>query len=226
VELIEFIKTLDLDWGNMQVDWDAGTSLDFEMGTDPEEFLWFAQRDLEQGGKHGLVNALSNAKRAIDCQVEKTQRCLGIPKKRRFSDRLSILQDLGIVAPRIVKKVIEKRNYLEHEYKCPEQDEVEDAVDIATLFLEANNRLLEEFPDRFYLYSGTLNERNITLFFDFDSEKRHFILNAPKGTERMETIVTADSTENYLSILRLAVATFRGLDTREPIEQFLKSAGI
>jgi hypothetical protein len=41
------------------------------------------------------------------------------------------------VAPRILNKIVRLRNMLEHEFHLPKKTEVEDAVDVATLFLEA-----------------------------------------------------------------------------------------
>ena len=46
---------------------------------------------------------------------------------------MGLLTEIGVVAPRIVTKVVRARNYLEHEYRKPEKEQVEDAVDVTTL---------------------------------------------------------------------------------------------
>jgi hypothetical protein len=61
------------------------------------------------------------------------------------------LTEIGVVAPRIVTKVIRARNYLEHQYRKPEKGQVEDAVDVATLFVAALERSLAIFPESFSL---------------------------------------------------------------------------
>lgn len=42
--------------------------VDFEVT--PEEFLNFAKMDYKDNSKKGLVGAVTNAKRAIDCQID------------------------------------------------------------------------------------------------------------------------------------------------------------
>jgi Domain of unknown function (DUF4926) len=64
---------------------------------------------------------------------------------------MGLLTEIGVVAPRIVTKVIRARNYLEHQYRKPEKGQVEDAVDVATLFVAALERSLAIFPESFSL---------------------------------------------------------------------------
>jgi hypothetical protein len=54
-----------------------------------------------------------------------------------FTSKVASLLSLGVVVPRILNKIVRLRNMLEHEFHLPKQTEVEDAVDVATLFLEA-----------------------------------------------------------------------------------------
>jgi hypothetical protein len=60
---------------------------------------------------------------------------LGIPEQYSFPGRLETLRTLGLVAPRIVRKIVQLRNLLEHEFHLPKVNEVEDALDIASLFV-------------------------------------------------------------------------------------------
>ncbi|MGQ9683839.1 MAG: hypothetical protein ACUVX9_14985 [Anaerolineae bacterium] len=48
----------------------------------PQDYLRTARRDLEAGDVGGWVNALGNAKRAIDSQAERFAHCLGLPPLR------------------------------------------------------------------------------------------------------------------------------------------------
>jgi hypothetical protein len=116
----------------------------------PKEFLGFAEKELSEGNddRH-LVNSLSNIKRAIDCQIDLVIYNHMMSKKAKkerwnFPEKMGYLQDVGIIAPRILKKINEKRNLLEHEYKKPTQEQVEDALDVATLFIHYISPLISD----------------------------------------------------------------------------------
>ncbi|MBV9468617.1 MAG: hypothetical protein JO316_03515 [Abitibacteriaceae bacterium] len=130
----------------------------------PDEFLSFAELDISGEDSHALVNGLSNAKRAIDAQIDLVFQCLHIRPGVIRRHKLEILNDLGIVAPRIIRKIRDARNLLEHEYKCPTKDQVEDAIDIATLFIAACSRTMHLFPKYLYIANGDVEPDNIHLF--------------------------------------------------------------
>jgi hypothetical protein len=106
------------------------------------------------------VNALGNVKRAIECRVDVILYNYCLHKKSEkegwnFPEKVEVIQQLGIVAPRILKKINQKRNELEHRYLEPTQDDVDDALDVATLFLaytdDIENNSLKKYgtPDDF-----------------------------------------------------------------------------
>ena len=113
----------------------------------PTEYLHFALSDIGNQGQRGVVNALSNAKRALECQIDSLLLAFGLTQKKKRPNlpaKLAMLQDLGVIAPRILLKLNRHRNELEHEYTCPDHDTVEDFVDIVALFLEATRKYLED----------------------------------------------------------------------------------
>lgn len=178
------LSTLALDINRLEVEKDSGSILNYEFEITSDEFLKFAETDLANGDNRGLVNALSNAKRAIDCQVDKVLGCFGLLSRRNFPQRMDLLRNMGIVAPRIVNKVVKARNYLEHEFKFPEQEQVEDAIDIANLFVISLDRALHFFPDHYILgtvVDGVYDELNDpfmdkTLSVRFNESEPQFIL--------------------------------------------------
>ena len=149
VSFRELVERVDIHLASLFYAYGSGSSLYREYEITPEDFLSFAEKDILQGDVRGLVNGLSNAKRAIDCQVETLLACFGLPSVRSFPKKMDILTEIGVIAPRIVTKVIRARNYLEHEYRQPEKEQVEDAVDVATLFVTALGRSLDNFLDSF-----------------------------------------------------------------------------
>lgn len=138
---IEYVSNYATHWRSPTLDIKSIESLKYFTPVTPPEYLRFAEVDLAAGGSHGCVNALSNAKRAIDCQVTNILQGFGLSIPKQFPAKLEKIASLGLVAPRIVKKIVRLRNLLEHEFNNPEISEVEDAVDVATLFLEATRRV-------------------------------------------------------------------------------------
>ena len=114
---------------------------------DPYDFVLQAEHDLLDVGPAARVNALSNAKRAIDSTVEQALRTFGWPGGRESRVvRLNYLASLGLVAPRIIRRVIDARNDAEHEFRQPTTEQAEEAVDIATLFVASVKASLAMIP--------------------------------------------------------------------------------
>jgi len=123
-------------------------NLSYTTSVRPQQYLTFAQQDLRLGNTRGAINALAHSKRAIDCQMSDLLQSLGLTFTGNFPSKVSKLEALGIVAPRILTKVTRARNALEHEWRKPTLDEAGDAVDVATLFLAAVQPL---FVSRIYM---------------------------------------------------------------------------
>jgi hypothetical protein len=137
VRLSEYIAKHAEAWVEPTIDPKGFDELEISTPITPAEYLEFAEKDLRRGGPRGLVNALSNSKRAIDCQIANLLMSVGLGATGNFPSRVEKLQSLGLVAPRILRKIVQLRNALEHDYHKPTIAQVEDAVDIATLFLES-----------------------------------------------------------------------------------------
>ncbi len=136
-EFLTHVKT----WTNPTLDCLGRTELEYTTDITPRHYLEFAVADLAQTDIRGRVNAISNAKRAIDCQITSIFAALRVPAARSFPARLESFARLGLLAPRILVKTVKLRNVLEHEFHKPSTNEAEDAVDIATLFVEATKQI-------------------------------------------------------------------------------------
>jgi hypothetical protein len=201
----------------------AGTFLYHDFDVNPEDFVEQAEEDYEHGGNAALLNAITNAKRAIRSQVDRVIYCLGYEaKSMRIVRKMELLRELEIVAPRILRKVDDARNLLEHEYKSPSIQDVEDAIDLAALFVEATNRSIDPVGCEFsignedeYIQGSDyyfLNE----LFFVFEPEEKRFrisgVHNTPEenqvlGLKRipLRTIYVSSNDPMYLPTLRIAI---------------------
>jgi len=107
----------------------------------PADYLNFARGDIIKGDVRALVNALSNIKRAIDCQLDVLLEMYGllklsIKKKWGFPKKIEIIQKIGIVSPNILNLINLRRNKLEHYHEKPRKEEVTEFLDIAELFIE------------------------------------------------------------------------------------------
>lgn len=152
-----FVRSRASTWRKPTIDPKSFESLKMKTPISAAQYLEFSEKDLRLGGKRGLVNALTNAKRAIDCQVACFLGALGLNSAGTFPSKVASLLSLGVVAPRILNKIVRLRNMLEHEFQLPKKAEVEDAVDVATLFLEA---LKPYTSGGAYMSSGWLADEN------------------------------------------------------------------
>lgn len=131
---------------------------------DAEDFLEFAKEDSEGQDLRSCVNALGNVKRAIECRIDSILYVYCLHKKSEkekwdFPKKIEIIEQLGIVAPSILKRINKKRNELEHRYVKPTKEDVDDGRDVAKLFLAYTSGLVAE-PLTFF---GTVDDYEIKL---------------------------------------------------------------
>lgn len=196
-EIVEFIENRV---GYFYPSWEWRGDIPFEIT--PKQFLEYAEKAIKEGGQAGYINALSNIKRAIDCQLDLVLYILGQSKKAKkegwkFPRKIEFIRSVGLVAPEILTKINRKRNELEHKYKYPATEEVKDALDIANLFLASTNK----FVERKYLGFGTELNRG-ELWVNFDQDQNLFkieILDPPSET------VVDDKNEKFVSLLKIYV---------------------
>jgi len=227
--LSEAIKQYALHWSSPIFDPKCFTNAKIPFGIEPRHFLAFAEKDLLQSDTHGFVNALSNAKRAIDCQVDSIFRVFSLPPKRTFPSKLDELVEIGFVAPRVIKKVVRIRNLLEHEFRCPTHEEVEDAVDIATLFIEVTSRVFRTFMTEFLIADdASLNPKkhnwNSLIGFQFDLKAPKFIVDVVANGKTLEVITITSDDPAYKRIIRLSLEcdfNFTDGDPNEIVKGFL-----
>lgn len=129
----------------------------------PQDFIKYAEVDLQSNYEHSIVNALSNSKRALDCQLDSLLYLLGyynISQKNfwSFPKKLDLINELGIIAPRVLRKINKQRNLLEHQFVRPEKVTVEDFLDIAMLFIASTDRYTLKFTDQLHLKNDELGK--------------------------------------------------------------------
>lgn len=176
-KLAYHLELISLDWGRLTVLGDTNENLFFKFPIEPKDYLAFARKDFEEGGLRGLVNAVSNAKRAIDCQVDGYLTALGFALKKSelrrqlgkdLADAIErdtdvsktvplgfrLLQTLGFSSLTAVEGARQLRNSYEHEYRRPNKTRVVNVLNIAELFVAATAPYLSDNSLRFSLGSG------------------------------------------------------------------------
>lgn len=182
------------------------------------DFLKFAEYDLTSDCSHHLINALSNIKRAIDCQLDSLLFGFGLLEKSKkenwsFPRKAQILNEAGVISPKILQRINQKRNLLEHEYKKPRKEQVEDALDVATLFIASNQRFLFNALVELDLFDIEKNSFNVRLSYKENKIRlvKEGLVEGKKGTSlktELEKEVAANSNE-YLDYLRWFVKLYQ-----------------
>jgi len=136
----------------------------------PGTYLQYARADLSQGqSERCRVNAFSNAKRALHCQVDILIKGIGANKLKdnkysKFPGKIELLQKCSIVSPAILRRINALRNKLEHEYLVPSVEETETCLDVVELFLAATDKLINSFPEHAQFaddYEDGLNSKRV-----------------------------------------------------------------
>lgn len=123
-------------------------------GLRPEKYLEFAKEDftnfIEEKKPRYLVNAVSNAKRALHYQVEALAIALGwehIKSRNDFPSKMSFLDSCGVLSPTIIGRINRFRNSVEHDYYIPTENEALEYLEIVELYLRATHYTSIHFPD-------------------------------------------------------------------------------
>ncbi|OMF34824.1 MULTISPECIES: hypothetical protein [Paenibacillus] len=196
--IIEYLNDSNTQWSSRS---NASVELPFEVT--PSEYLSFAEKDLELNDVRGHINALSNTKRALDCQIDSilfTFGLYGLAKRKNLNipRKFNLIKELGIIAPRILSKINSVRNLVEHEYVRPSQEQVEDFYDIIQLFLLSTEKYILYYPDFCQIEN---DKRNEWLDFNYDREAGYieFVIHQG-GSEEIQTIKVESFDENYIGV--------------------------
>lgn len=113
----------------------------------PEDFLKISEKHLKE---KNYIDALANVKRWIDSQMDMLlfniwYLDLARKEKWSFPKKVNLFNNFWILAPRILNKINRCRNELEHSFKHPTSEIVEDYLDIAMLFRWYTEKYLLDF---------------------------------------------------------------------------------
>lgn len=184
VTLLEAFKLTKLDLTKLIYLPSGGSGLSYgEFDISPKDFLRYAKTEFLTKTDSGLINAITNAKRAIDCQID-TVFCsmqvdhADLPKSlehfvKCFSFdgdiwyKLRVMQALNLAPSFLVGYVRGLRHSLEHKYRIPNEKDVKQSIEIAELFVRSINGVLRASYNEFDI----TDEENILM--DDDNAERY-----------------------------------------------------
>ncbi|MBM6855873.1 hypothetical protein H6B11_17400 [Mediterraneibacter glycyrrhizinilyticus] len=118
-DLIQFILQAD------EIERDGGGGSDIVIpihDISPEEFLDFAENAIASESKEGMINAISNLKRALDCEMDMFFESISLKsifdkKNLKFEKKTQFLAEIGLFPIRTINKLNSMRNKMEHDKK-------------------------------------------------------------------------------------------------------------
>jgi hypothetical protein len=168
----------------------ASDTLKTPFDISPQDFIKYAEIDLSSTYEHNTINALSNSKRALDCQLDTLLIAFGFYKLSQkeywgFPKKLGLINELGVIAPRVLHKINKQRNLLEHQFIKPHKESVEDFLDIAMLFIASTDRYSLKFIVSLSFRSKTSDE-SFSIKNDYAREVFELTIREWKESEEIE----------------------------------------
>ncbi|MCP4605846.1 MAG: hypothetical protein GY847_35920 [Proteobacteria bacterium] len=235
------LKNLDFDWQNVRIHL-SPQSLDIpQFDISPQDFSEFAREDFADADARGVVNALTNAKRAIDCQVDMLLTCFGydpfkkLPKqvndyldgyqsvhgKINAPQKLKLIQTIGAAPSGLISGARRLRNRLEHNYELPTKDEAQESIELASLFIGSVNYFLSQFDNAPWLYCN--DEYDPAILISYHQKEHEFSVSADDdyGKSCFDEIRVGLEDSLYLPLLRLQGTLGKEESARDALQYLL-----
>ena len=191
-----------------------------------EEFLGFAENAIASETKEGMVNTISNLKRALDCEMDMFFESINVKrifdkKNLKFEKKSQFLADIGLFPIQTINKLNFMRNKLEHEYKTPEiydlhtyYELVWSVVKILDLYLEllfTNGEINLELHVEKNVYYFTMKHDIKGCAFIFE------IIDWTKGKEREQkrldvTLKNQEDTDGFVKAFNVFLLSIQYFD--------------
>jgi hypothetical protein len=206
---LKYLKGLVIE-NECHLDAESRTDIELPFNIQPRDFLNYAEYDLNNNYNHHLINSYSNIKRAIDCQLDSLLVGFGLfenskKEKWKFPTKIDYLNKLDVISPRILKKINQKRNLLEHEYIKPNIDDVEDALDVATLFINYTEKFLINAIIQCVPFNDNTGETIVTAL---DYKNNKIIFSEHMSREKILKIIDADSAD-YFEYIKWYISLYK-----------------
>lgn len=225
---------------DLKIKYDGGAYRECESDITPREFLRYAKSDFNSESEGNLINCISNAKRAIDSQIDCTNQIFGINLDEKNSIRsfcehfnippilpqkLRIINAIGIAPAKLIADAREIRNTIEHDYQQPSKKEASNAVDISELFLIANEYKIK-LIENILTISDRNNKNSNSIKINFLPDEKKFVILNNSGREEDEKCEVKNSSIHYLYLLRLMNTIKEEFEAARSINLFFKKLDV
>lgn len=225
--LLTILKKTKLNFGQTAVFIHGGMGGINYFALKPRDFIRFSKEDIKSNSSRGLVNSITNTKRAVDCQIDSILDNYGIQfdKIPKYSEelvkrveiynsklpyKLKLIQALKFAPSGLINKIRNLRNKLEHYYEIPEKQYVREAIEIAELFILSCENKTNSFDDitissmNFYKNAILTNDSfENYLEFDFNHNKKKFSITPYINMQPIRKLHFDQNNEEFYFILRL-----------------------
>ena len=202
------VKTFFSNLFNLSIGGFASGTARYPFDEAPLSFLKYAEDELDENNPPKLANALAHAERALASQLDYFFLSYGLTEYAKVNKwgngkKIVLLGDLGVVPNRILHKVNEARNHLEHRYELPSYPTAVNAIDIVGMFLAVTDMFLYPAREEVQFYTPTdsegkrLSER---LFGDRDNSLM-IALNRQDGVIKVQGNVLGVAVEDKVSVM-------------------------
>jgi hypothetical protein len=248
MSLENITKAIGIDWTNTFIHWSPGVRYECDFDISPSDFLRFANQDFQNKDKRGIINAVTNAKRAIDCQVDTLLVCIGygtntkrLPsnvtdyiKRRSLSNesadvtqRLKLIRALEAAPSNLISKIRGIRNLLEHEYRLPTDAQANEAIELATLFVGSLSNVINTFLEGFDICNEEdMFQRDYRLWDNLLKvifREGYFEIIGKANRLEVGRMRISKTENQYLELLRLNIAIGINGNVEDALYDLLKS---
>lgn len=248
--LRELIKLASLNLSDLIIEQGIGSCLCHDFQVSPLEFINFAKEDLSEDTTRGLINALTNAKRAVDCQIDSIYQAVGFSHDEQpevikafiawhenkeggvdASPKLKLVRALGLAPTTLISNARLLRNKLEHYYEVPDFKLAREAVEIAELFVCAVQYKMQSFTEEFsILNAGSIPRESPKtrpcLYFSHNSKNKSFDITVFGSNPDSKKIETSSKEISYLHLIKLSMSLDTDAYAKSALHDYLHSAGI
>ncbi|EGQ9579626.1 hypothetical protein D0810_18505 [Vibrio cholerae] len=246
----EVFDVIKLDYTNLSIGTYDNINFSHTFPIMPVDYLKYAQNDMSDSNERGLINALSNSKRSIDCQIEVVLRSLNIdpefitqsaldfckrvlPERERNIKPLSLrlFCALGLAPSFLISEVRNLRNKVEHEFQIPNEHDVTRALEIAELLIN-NVKAKELYTCSIDISDlkrkGDAEDGYITgVYFEEDYKTSSFQLTGWRDkTERIKYLFDTNEIQYYFLLRAMFVAEHDKEKLSDSIRMLLETLDI
>jgi len=245
--ILQLVKDeLKIDFTSTFILRDSGTGNRNPFELSAREFLRFSKEDFKSKNKKGNINALTNAKRAIDCQIDTAFTLFGIQYDSipissnkvieltglmdiDLPHKLKLIQALDFAPSVLISKTRILRNRLEHYYQIPDEEEVKEAIELAELFVLSIESHIKIIEDAFSITDKKGNEEskfyNNCISVKVNYETKNITLGFYNGNGLIETIVLNQKDEVFYAFIKIINNMNEQIDVEDSVKLFLKMIG-